>query len=77
MTEIKDWYSQGCADCRQAVLSGNYNGALMKLTTNIRAHAILHRCKQCGAFWIENEREAHEIDQTKVAEVFGQQFLAN
>ena len=57
-------------------MSGNYNGALANLTQDIIAHASLHRCNRCGAFWIENDREMHVIDHAEVVEVFGQQFLA-
>ncbi len=64
---MDDWMTKGCEHCRTQVLSG---GILPELAVSIEAHAIFRRCPQCFAFWIENEREAHVIDEQEARREF-------
>jgi hypothetical protein len=66
-----DWMKKGCEVCHHAVLS---DGELPELATSILHHARLRKCSDCGAFWIENERESHVIDDAEARATFPDAF---
>jgi hypothetical protein len=67
---MTDWESQGCSECRKAALSVNSDPTLRFVADCIEAHARLHQCELCGAYWIENEREMHEISASEASKIF-------
>jgi hypothetical protein len=44
------------------------------VATSMEHHSHLHRCKDCGAWWQFNEREAHVIDDREAKETFPAYF---
>lgn len=48
----------GCEAFRRLVYSAGWDALTLRLES-VRLHTRLWRCDVCGAFWEENEREAH------------------
>jgi hypothetical protein len=70
---MPNWFEQGCDVCRQGVLSGE-SANPAPVGVNIPAHARLRRCQACGAWWEENEREAHVISEQQARSTFEDLF---
>lgn len=70
---MNEWMKQGCEICRTGVLSGHWLPPYL-VTTNYEAHARLHKCNDCGAWWEENEREAHVISEKEAQATFHEYF---
>ena len=71
---MTDWMRQGCAECRQGILTGRRD-VLVCVATSREAHAYLRRCSACGAWWEEGEREAHVIGQAEARTTFAGYFI--
>lgn len=82
---MSEWMKTGCEECRNGVLSGMYSPeaaarqgrpvAPPSFTySSIAAHAHLHRCQSCGAWWEFNTREAHVIAEDEAKTTFAEYF---
>lgn len=45
------------------------------VATSIEAHAHLHHCSDCGAWWEFNEREARVILEAEARHTFAAHFI--
>jgi hypothetical protein len=61
------WDGKGCDRCRTDAVGGTAI-ALKKLAVN--GLLYLYQCSFCTAFWEENPREMHPIDESKAAADF-------
>jgi hypothetical protein len=82
---MSTWDTQGCSRCRQGVLSGMYSPEAAvrhglellppaHVATNLEAHAHLHHCSECDAWWEFGEREAHVISESEAHKTFAGYF---
>lgn len=82
-----EWMKTGCADCRNGVLSGMYSpeaaarqGSSVAPPTFVYsssgACAHLYHCRNCGAWWEFNAREAHVIAEDEAEKTFAEYFGA-
>ena len=70
---MTDWGNSGCEMCRRGILSGQ--GDMPEyVATSLQAHAHLRHCQACGAWWEENEREAHVIGEDEARATFPMHF---
>ncbi len=67
------WQQSGCQACRDGVLSSRWNPPT-KVFTSVSSHARLARCRLCGAWWQESEREAHVISEAEARATFSGYF---
>lgn len=63
---MDDWYTKGCGECRQGVLSSQWPPP-KRIGVIGDLHVFVHRCDKCRAYWIFNEREAHVISDAEAA----------
>ncbi len=69
---MKDWMQQGCAECRRGALTGC--ASPLREIGQSTGPVFLYVCDVCGAYWIENLREAHVISETEARAVLGPAF---
>jgi len=71
----KPWEQQGCSECRQAALRGMQSPlALIDNDDAMTKWARLWRCRQCQAFWVEEQRYACEIPECEAKQRFPNAF---
>jgi hypothetical protein len=70
MDAVRKWESQGCSICRRKILSTG----LPEIAVSVPNHSCLMRCDECGAFWEELERYAHEIDEAEARAIYPDAF---
>jgi hypothetical protein len=79
------WLEHGCEACRAGVLSGEWspeavahtggtNLAPRRVVSNLQAHAYLHHCDRCGAWWEFGERSAKVISDAEARQTFQSYF---
>jgi hypothetical protein len=61
-----------CFKCKQAALVGG--GSPLKQIGVSDGPIFLYVCENCGAFWIENLREAHPVTELYARETFPNAF---
>ena len=66
----KDWFAQGCAECRQKVLSTG----LPHIAESMARHGFLMRCAACGATWEELERYSYQILESEARQAYPTAF---
>lgn len=67
-----DWFSAGCAACRQRALTGQRR-ALRELA-DCEGWAVLLQCLESGRYSEENTREMHVIDEATAMQTFPEVF---
>lgn len=79
---------QGCEACREGVLPGEWapetaarlggtNLPPKRVSSNFPAHAYLHHCDRCGAWWAFGERSACVISDEEARRTFPSFFTAS
>lgn len=83
---MSQWLEQGCEVCREGVLSGQWspeaaarsggtNLPPKQVACNVQAHAYLHHCDLCGAWWEFGERSAYVISEVEARQTFSSFFV--
>jgi len=62
---MRIWDQQGCAICRQVMVSASYPA---DLPVSIPRHGRFYRCGACQTPWEIGERSAYEITEAEAAE---------
>jgi len=73
---VASWSYQGCDECRNGVLSGGRDNS-ERVASSVKHHAHLLRCRFCGSYWQEGEREAHVITEAEARSAFPEHFVEN
>jgi hypothetical protein len=82
---VTKWLEQGCEACREGVLSGEWSPETVarlggtnlppkRVSSNLQAHAYLHHCDRCGAWWEFGERSAYVISEDEARSTFSSFF---
>lgn len=56
---------EGCSTCRQAIYGASYDWR--SLPHNVKRHAYVYRCAECGTYWEVGERAAWPISDAEAA----------
>jgi hypothetical protein len=73
---MASWFGPGCDECRNGVLSGDRHNP-EPVASSVKQHARLLRCRFCGSYWAEGEREAHVITEPEARSAFPEHFEEN
>jgi hypothetical protein len=58
---------KACDACRQVIYSASYDWKA--LPQNVKRHALVYRCDDCGTYWEIGERAAWPISDAEAAEL--------
>ena len=71
-----DWLSQGCQHCRDS-WSRQHEDVLPVVSVIEEGPVLLRRCRRCGAWWEENLREMHVVNEAEARRTFPDAFPAS
>lgn len=61
--------TDACTECARASLAG-MGEPLEQIAVEKNGPIFLYRCKSCGALWVENLRDSHQITREEAEAMF-------